>query len=89
MAKFSGYNLLHRGCKKLCANAHSRLQPVPIGGMYCGHTKELLDTLMQDYEKPEDIIGEAGLLKQPTKQLLERAMQAEPPERFCMPITIF
>jgi len=39
--------------------------------------KELLDTLMKDYKNPEDLIGETGLLKQLTKQLLERAMQAE------------
>lgn len=38
---------------------------------------ELLDTLMKDYKNPEDLIGETGLLKQLTKQLLERAMQAE------------
>jgi len=40
-------------------------------------TDELLDTLMKDYKKPEDLIGENGLLKQLTKKLLERAMQAE------------
>ena len=39
--------------------------------------KDLLDTLMKDYKNPEDLIGETGLLKQLTKQLLERAMQAE------------
>ena len=39
--------------------------------------KELLDSLMKDYKNPEDLIGETGLLKQLTKQLLERAMQAE------------
>ncbi len=39
--------------------------------------KELLDALMKDYKNPEDLIGETGLLKQLTKQLLERAMQAE------------
>jgi putative transposase len=33
--------------------------------------------LLGDYKKPEDIIGENGLLKQLTKALLERAMQAE------------
>jgi len=33
--------------------------------------KELLDTLMKDYKNPEDLIGETGLLKQLTKQLLE------------------
>src|SRR5210317_2278765 len=39
--------------------------------------KELLDALMKDYKNPEDLIGETGLLKQLTKQLLERAMKAE------------
>ncbi|MBT0652507.1 IS256 family transposase [Geomobilimonas luticola] len=40
-------------------------------------TDELLDVLMKDYKKPEDLIGENGLLKQLTKRLLERAMRAE------------
>lgn len=40
-------------------------------------TDELLDILMKDYKKPEDLIGENGLLKQLTKRLIERAMQAE------------
>jgi putative transposase len=39
--------------------------------------KDLLDSLMKDYKNPEDLIGENGLLKQLTKKLLERAMQAE------------
>jgi len=39
--------------------------------------KELLDELIRGYEKPEDLIGEAGLLKQLTKALVERAMSAE------------
>ncbi len=38
---------------------------------------ELLDQLMKDYKKPEDLIGENGLLKQLTKALVERAMKAE------------
>ena len=38
---------------------------------------ELIDSLLKDYKKPEDLIGESGLLKQLTKQLLERAMAAE------------
>jgi putative transposase len=38
---------------------------------------KLIDRLLADYKKPEDIIGENGLLKQLTKALLERAMQAE------------
>lgn len=40
-------------------------------------SKEILDQLIADYKKPEDLIGENGLLKQLTKALLERAMQAE------------
>ena len=41
--------------------------------------KELLDRLFADfkYTKPEDLIGENGLLKQLTKGLLERALRAE------------
>jgi len=38
---------------------------------------QLNDNLLKDYKKPEDLIGENGLLKQLTKQLLERAMTAE------------
>ena len=41
--------------------------------------KEVLDALMKDYKNPDDLTGETGLLKQLTKQLLERAMQAELP----------
>ncbi len=38
---------------------------------------ELIDNLLKDYKRPEDLIGDNGLLKQLTKQLLERAMAAE------------
>jgi putative transposase len=38
---------------------------------------KLVDELLKDYKSPEQIIGENGLLKQLTKSLLERAMQAE------------
>ena len=34
--------------------------------------KELLDSLLADYRKPEDLIGEHGLLKQLTKLLVEK-----------------
>ena len=37
----------------------------------------LIDQLLVNYKKPEDIIGEHGLLKQFTKAVLERVMQAE------------
>ena len=39
--------------------------------------KEVLDELIKDYKKPEDLIGETGLLKQLTKALVERALGAE------------
>ena len=39
--------------------------------------QELIDKLLSDYEKPEDLIGENGLLKQLTKALVERALHAE------------
>jgi putative transposase len=38
---------------------------------------KLIDELLANYQKPEDILGENGLLKQLTKALLERAMNAE------------
>ena len=40
-------------------------------------SKEILDELIKDYKNPEDLLGENGLLKQLTKALLERAMEAE------------
>ncbi len=39
--------------------------------------KELIDKLLGDYRKPEDLVGENGLLKQLTKAVIERALQAE------------
>jgi putative transposase len=39
--------------------------------------EELLSGLLADYKKPEDLIGENGLLKLLTKKLVERALQAE------------
>ena len=39
--------------------------------------KKLIDQLLTDYQKPEDIIGENGLLKELTKAILERALEAE------------
>ena len=38
---------------------------------------ELIDALLADYKKPEDLIGQNGILKQLTKALVERALQAE------------
>jgi putative transposase len=38
---------------------------------------ELLDQLLESYEKPEDLLGEGGILKQLTKALVERCLEAE------------
>jgi len=40
-------------------------------------TPELLDQLLANYEKPEDLTGENGLFKQLKKALIERALGAE------------
>ncbi|MDP1546195.1 MAG: IS256 family transposase, partial [Anaerolineales bacterium] len=37
----------------------------------------LLASLLADYKKSEDLIGENGLLKQLTKLLVEKALDAE------------
>ena len=42
-----------------------------------GLPADLIDSLLSDYKKPEDLIGENGLLKQLTKALVERALEAE------------
>ena len=39
--------------------------------------QELLASLLADYKKLEDLIGENGLLKQLTKLLMEKALDAE------------
>lgn len=38
---------------------------------------QLADSLLTNYKKPEDLIGENGLLKQLTKMLVERALETE------------
>jgi len=38
---------------------------------------KLADALLVNYQKPEDLIGENGLLKQLTKMLVERALETE------------
>lgn len=39
--------------------------------------EKILDQLIAGYKKPEDLIGENGLLKELTMRLRERAMSAE------------
>ena len=36
--------------------------------------EEVLDKLVENYQRPEDILGENGLLKQLTKGLVERML---------------
>jgi len=38
---------------------------------------ELLDELLKDYQTPQDLCGENGILKQLTKGMIERCLQAE------------
>lgn len=38
---------------------------------------KLIEQLMKNYERPEDLIGPKGLIKQLKKRLIEKAMQAE------------
>lgn len=40
-------------------------------------TPEVLDEILKDYEKPEDLLSQDGLLQQLTKALLERALNGE------------
>jgi len=40
-------------------------------------TQELLDQLLNEYEKPEDLLGDDGILQQLTKALVERALEGE------------
>ena len=42
---------------------------------------KLLGQLLVNYQKPEDIVSENGLLEQLTKALLERALAEESTER--------
>lgn len=51
-------------------------KPLPI---------ELIDGLLPGYQKPEELIGENGLLKKFTKTLVERALEAEMAEHLCHP----
>src|SRR3989441_12768668 len=39
--------------------------------------RELIDELLKDYEHPQDVLGEGGLLKELTKAVIERCLQTE------------
>lgn len=40
-------------------------------------TQEMLDQLLKEYQKPEDLLGENGLLKELSQALLSRVMEGE------------
>ncbi len=40
-------------------------------------TQEMINEIMKEYQRPEDLLGESGLLKQLTKALVERALEGE------------
>jgi putative transposase len=46
---------------------------------------ELLDELLKDYQTPQDLFGENGILKQLTKGMIERCLQAEMEEHLGYP----
>jgi putative transposase len=52
------------------AKRNKRVKPDP-------ELLKLADALLANYQKPEDLIGENGLLKQLTKMLVERALETE------------
>jgi hypothetical protein len=39
--------------------------------------KEILDELLKDYQKPEDLLGQSGLLQQLSKALIERVLEVK------------
>ncbi len=47
------------------------------GGTMDHRQNELLDSLLKDYKKPADVLGENGLLKQLSKAVVDRALSAE------------
>lgn len=49
----------------------------PIPAKLPNEVNELLDKLIAGYQTPEDLLGEHGLLKQLTKAVMERALEAE------------
>src|SRR6266700_1776814 len=46
---------------------------------------ELLDELLKDYQTPQDLLGENGIIKQLTKGMIERCLQAEMEEHLGYP----
>ena len=47
---------------------------------------ELLDELLKDYQTPQDLFGENGIIKQFTKGMIERCLQTEMEEHLGYPM---
>ncbi len=47
------------------------------GGKKPGISAAIIEELMKDYQKPEDLVGPGGIMEQLTKQLYERVLGAE------------
>src|SRR5262249_40844980 len=56
------------------ANNDKRLN---VGLPLSAITPKIIDELLKRYEKPEDLMGEGGIVEQLTKALIERALQGE------------
>lgn len=70
------------GCAEFCVNGQSTAgESLPVRKHMTSKKhdvpEELLAKLLADYKKPEDLIGENGLLNQLTKLLVEKALDAE------------
>lgn len=44
---------------------------------------QLLDELLKDYQKPEELLGQDGMLQQLTKALIERALNGRLAHHLC------
>ena len=70
------------GCKRFCVNGQLAANCLTLKRSEYDRSNEtspapdLIDQLLAGYRKPEDLIGEHGLLKRLTKAVVERALQA-------------
>ncbi len=67
----------HRLCKRTFGRKLSHCPESTCSTKKHTIPDELVAQLLGNYQKPEDLIGENGLLKQLTKLLVEKALEAE------------
>ena len=66
------------GAPALCSPiTMSRPPHSAIQGEFMALSDSLVDQLLKEYKRPEDLLGENGILKDLTKRLLERALAGE------------